>query len=147
MTSAFDIIDHQILLEKMEHLGLRGRSYSLIESYLSERFSYCEVQGFAGKLIKCGPYSVIQGGKLSGQFYGIYTIEMTQIAQILQNDQFYTYITGENLSHDKTSETNSTGYVNDINHVSNNKDIDQLEKTTKDLNKLATKYLKKIDLR
>ena len=43
---------------------------------------------------------------------------MTQIAEILQNNELFHYITAENLINNKSSTTNSTGYVDDRNHVS-----------------------------
>ena len=68
LTAAFDIIDHSILLEKMENIGVRNKEYSFIQSYLEDRKTYCKVQGFNGTIRDSKPYSVIQGGKLSGQF-------------------------------------------------------------------------------
>ena len=64
---------------------------------------------------------------------------MTQISVILHNDEFFKYVTDDNLTNNKTSTTESTGYVDDISHVSGNKDFEELEKTTDDLNKLVNK--------
>ena len=86
LSNAFDLIDHQILLQKFEHIGVRGKAYQVIQSYLEDRNYFCEVQGFHGTLKKCRPYSVIQGGKLSGQFFGVYTLEMVKISQMLRNE-------------------------------------------------------------
>merc|ERR1711954_612432 len=91
LTAAFDTIDHLILLQKMEHIGIRGKPLEVIQSYLSERQSYCEVQGFCGKLRPSRAYSVIQGGKLSGQFFGIFTIEMTMLKKVMENESLFRY--------------------------------------------------------
>merc|ERR1712081_83777 len=63
---------------------------------------------------------------------------MTQVADILNQDAFFKYITTENPTNDKSSETASTGYVDDINYVSSNSNLEELERTTNDLNKLVS---------
>merc|ERR1711954_550241 len=83
LTAAYDLIDHTILLEKFEHIGLRGKPYRVVESYLSGRQHYTEVQGYTSSLRPCRQYSVIQGGKLSGQFFRVFTLEMSQISDVI----------------------------------------------------------------
>ena len=43
LKKAFDTIDHSILLEKLELLGIRGISKTIIESYLSNRRQYVTI--------------------------------------------------------------------------------------------------------
>ena len=39
---AFDRVNHKILLNKLEHHGIKGNVLSLLRSYLSNRFQYTE---------------------------------------------------------------------------------------------------------
>merc|ERR1711954_156051 len=95
LTTAYDLIDHSILLEKFEHIGLRGTPYLVIQSYLTERQQFVDVQGYTSALMPCRQYSVIQGGKLSGQFFGVFTLEMSQITKLANNEDDTKYITGK----------------------------------------------------
>ena len=95
LSNAFDTIDHALLLEKFHHIGVRGKPYMVIQSYLTDRKAFVEVQGYKGETKQCRPYSVIQGGKLSGQFFGVYTLETTKIEEIIRNPVEYKFITGE----------------------------------------------------
>lgn len=43
LKKAFDTIDHQLLLEKLDHYGFRGVARSLIQSYLSNRLQFVSI--------------------------------------------------------------------------------------------------------
>ena len=40
---AFDSVDHEVLLQKLYHIGVRGTSHKLIADYLAERFQYVRI--------------------------------------------------------------------------------------------------------
>ena len=37
LANAFDTVDHEILMKKLYCMGIRGKAYELIKSYLSDR--------------------------------------------------------------------------------------------------------------
>ena len=53
---AFDSVDHEVLLQKLYHIGVRGTSHKLIANYLAERFQYVRInnKNSAMKSIKRG---------------------------------------------------------------------------------------------
>ncbi|KAI5643725.1 reverse transcriptase (RNA-dependent DNA polymerase) domain-containing protein [Phthorimaea operculella] len=56
LSSAFDMVDHNILLQKLQHYGIRGTAFSLFQSYLKNRKQFVEVRqvgrdGFTNDLI------------------------------------------------------------------------------------------------
>ena len=53
---AFDTVSHDILLEKLDHYGIRGISNDWFRSYLSDRSQFISINGFNSdyKTIKYG---------------------------------------------------------------------------------------------
>ena len=45
LKKAFDTVDHQILLDKMQFYGITGRAHKWFSSYLDYRKQYCRVNG------------------------------------------------------------------------------------------------------
>ena len=48
---AFDTVDHNILCQKLEHYGLRGRELAWFKYYLSNRKQHCSINGVDSKLM------------------------------------------------------------------------------------------------
>ncbi len=71
LSKAFDVIDHKILIRKLEHYGIRGVAKNWIEHYLKNRLQFVEINRTKSDIcrIECG---VPQGSILGPLLYLIY---------------------------------------------------------------------------
>ena len=70
-SKAFDCINHEILLRKLSHYGIRGTALKLLESYLSDRHQYVQYNNSKSQF-KPLKHSVPQGSILSPLLFDIY---------------------------------------------------------------------------
>ena len=80
---AFDTVNHAILLGKLKHYGLQGASYSLLESYLTNRKQQVEINGTLSDygIIKHG---VPQGSVLGPLLFLIYINDISESSNVLK---------------------------------------------------------------
>ena len=68
LSSAFDLVDHKLLVAKLKYYGVENSAADLLSDFLSNRSMFTQIQGFNSKTIEMCPSSVIQGSRLMG-FY------------------------------------------------------------------------------
>ena len=81
LSSAFDTIDHALLLETLEtRFGISGQALSWFRSYLTDRFQTVRIDGsFSHKQkLDCG---VPQGSVLGPQLFTLYSSPVADIAR------------------------------------------------------------------
>merc|ERR1711954_349084 len=96
LSKAYDLIDHDILVRKLEFYGCSKESTNFIQSFLSDRSFFVEIQGFCSSLKSLGNCSVVQGSKSGVFFYSVYTIEVTSLPLVMRDAAKFLKFTGKN---------------------------------------------------
>ena len=101
LSKAFDTVDHSILLDKLSMYGVRGNSFDWIQSYLSGRHQYVQLNEVKSDLlhVNCG---VPQGSILGPLLFIIYINDIVNISNILQMilfaDDTNLFLSGPNVN-------------------------------------------------
>ena len=87
LLKAFDTVDHQILLAKLNHYAIRGVSNDWFKSYLSNRNQYVSINGFDSGLtsINC---DVSQGSVLGPLLFLLYINDLNQAIEFCKVHHF-----------------------------------------------------------
>ena len=78
-SSFFDIIDHNILISKLIHIGFDSNTISTIKSYFSNRKQYVELNTKSSDILLTGEHSIYQGSVLSCLFSNIFVLDLPLI--------------------------------------------------------------------
>ena len=126
MSKAFDTIDHFTLLTKMEYYSIRGNTLELFQSYLTNRKQFVEIDTNRSNILNSLNCSVIQGSKLSGILYTIYTNEIP-LLHTLMHKEIFTKLRGHKQTTSKNIKHNTINFVDDSTNIISTKNIDDIQ--------------------
>ena len=105
-SSAYNIVSHLLLYDKLLHLGIHIATAKLIIDYLTDRRSYVEINTNQSTLINNGNHGVNQGSTLSGFLFLCFMIDLPQVSHEQSHYSHY--------NEAQCNRPNITVYVDDV---------------------------------
>lgn len=82
LSKAFDLVNHTLLLKKLEQLGIRDKAINLLKSYLTDRKQFVQLKNNSGVFkseVKFSEIGVPQGGVLAPLLFIIYVNALAKV--------------------------------------------------------------------
>ncbi len=139
LSKAFDTLNHEILLDKLAYYGINGLALKLMESYLSNRKQYVEIEGVESDML------TIQTGVPQGSILGplLFIIYINDIAN--SSDLFHLIVYADDTtisgSLNILSQQAETGELNNVINTELTKINDWLKVNKLSLNIGKTKFM------
>ena len=117
-TGAFSMINHEIMIKKLEHIGIRDKSSRIMSSYLKNRFQKTYFNGSYSSYRHIGDSSSFQGTILASLLYTLYILDQPSIV----------HISCTHKNDEKCEKNISINYIDDNNTELTSDKWDDLEK-------------------
>ena len=117
LSAAFDTVDHGLLIEKMKFYGFSENTIMIFRSYLSDRKQYTELQTRQSDITDAPECSVVQGSKLSGILYTLYTNEVPRLHLLLEDKKWMEQNFKEGITQYDEIRHITVNYVDDSNSI------------------------------
>ena len=139
LSSAYDTIDIEILLKKLEHYGVRNQWTDLFKSYYSDRQQYVKLEHM-NSVLRNAPYcSVVQGSKLSGLMFNLYCNEVPILHKLINTD-IYHKLVSKNPLNIKNIAHNIINFVDDSTNVISFRDHNKIKPYLENYYDLLMRY-------
>ena len=79
LSAAYDTVNTDILLEKLEYYGFRDKEYRIFQSYFTNRKQFVCLDTFNSLIIDSPSSGCVQGSKMSSSLYNLYISEVPDL--------------------------------------------------------------------